>query len=39
MDLLMIVELEGGPCPRILEAERVTFNNASGDEEQTGVVA
>ena len=35
----MTVEFEGGPCPRILDAERVTFNDVvSGDEEQTGVV-
>ena len=33
----MTVEFEGGPCPRILEAETVTFSDVSSDEEQTEV--
>ena len=36
--LPMTVGSEGGPCPRILEAERVTFNDALVvDDEHTEV--
>jgi hypothetical protein len=31
----MIVGFEGGPFPSMLEAERVAFNDASDDKEQT----